>query len=54
MGGAVFGDHQDRHAEEKKVTLAYTVTLLVSMSGARTGFYTPTPMPTLPTKVAFR
>ena len=40
MGGAVFSDHQDRHAESKyDKTFEWTVTLLVGGSGSSTGFY---------------
>lgn len=39
IGGAVFGDHQDRHSEQNGKTLAWTVTLLVGTTGASTGFF---------------
>eukprot|EP00619_Florenciella_sp_RCC1007_P006738 CAMPEP_0205917792 /NCGR_PEP_ID=MMETSP1325-20131115/9390_1 /ASSEMBLY_ACC=CAM_ASM_000708 /TAXON_ID=236786 /ORGANISM="Florenciella sp., Strain RCC1007" /LENGTH=109 /DNA_ID=CAMNT_0053285251 /DNA_START=87 /DNA_END=412 /DNA_ORIENTATION=- len=40
MGGAVFSDHQDRHAEERyDKPFVWTVTLLISMKGNATGFY---------------
>jgi len=40
MGGAVFSDHQDRHAESQhKKVFDWTVTLLVDSTGSPTGFY---------------
>mmetsp|Transcript_16564 Transcript_16564/g.43369 ORF Transcript_16564/g.43369 Transcript_16564/m.43369 type:complete len:135 (+) Transcript_16564:37-441(+) len=40
MGGAVFSDHQDRHAEAKyEKSFMWTVTLLVASTGTSTGFY---------------
>jgi hypothetical protein len=39
-GGAVFSDHQDRHAEERyNKPFVWTITLLISMQGESTGFY---------------
>ena len=37
--GAVFNDHQDRHAEVLGEKLRWTVTLLVGSSGSPTGFF---------------